>query len=240
MKKAIGAIFGFIKFVLWLFIIALLAVVLTQRVTNNEKGFLGIRIFTVVTESMVPKYNVGDAILVKEVLPEELRVGDDITYLGKEETFKDKYITHQIIEIEKKEDGKYRIVTKGIANDEKDPEIDETQVFGRVLYKTKIISYFNGVVGNLYSMYFVVVVPMAIMIFFEFRAFRRDDNFDDEDEEDKKKKRKKEKQEDNENKDENENNIEDNEEESKEENKEEKDETRNEKRKRRRHKRRNR
>ncbi len=236
MKKAIGAIFGFIKFILWVFIIALLAVVLTQRVTNNEKGFLGIRIFTVVTESMVPKYNVGDAILVKEVLPEELKVGDDITYLGKEESFKDKYITHQIIEIEKKDDGKYRIVTKGIANEDKDPEIDDTQVFGRVLYKTKIISYFNGVVGNLYSMYFVVVVPMAIMIFFEFRAFRKDDNFDDDDEDDRKEKRKKEKN----SKDENEDEDKDKDEEDIEDNKEEKDETRNERRKRRRHKRRNR
>ena len=236
MKKAIGAIFGFIKFILWVFIIALLAVVLTQRVTNNEKGFLGIRIFTVVTESMVPKYNVGDAILVKEVLPEDLKVGDDITYLGKEESFKDKYITHQIIEIEKKDDGKYRIVTKGIANEDKDPEIDDTQVFGRVLYKTKIISYFNGVVGNLYSMYFVVVVPMAIMIFFEFRAFRKDDNFDDDDEDDRKEKRKKEKND----KDENEDEDKDKDEEDIEDNKEEKDETRNERRKRRRHKRRNR
>ena len=236
MKKAIGAIFGFIKFILWVFIIALLAVVLTQRVTNNEKGFLGIRIFTVVTESMVPKYNVGDAILVKEVLPEDLKVGDDITYLGKEESFKDKYITHQIIEIEKKDDGKYRIVTKGIANEDKDPEIDDTQVFGRVLYKTKIISYFNGVVGNLYSMYFVVVVPMAIMIFFEFRAFRKDDNFDDDDEDDRKEKRKKEKN----SKDENEDEDKDKDEEDIEDNKEEKDETRNERRKRRRHKRRNR
>ena len=236
MKKAIGAIFGFIKFILWVFIIALLAVVLTQRVTNNEKGFLGIRIFTVVTESMVPKYNVGDAILVKEVLPEDLKVGDDITYLGKEESFKDKYITHQIIEIEKKDDGKYRIVTKGIANEDKDPEIDDTQVFGRVLYKTKIISYFNGVVGNLYSMYFVVVVPMAIMIFFEFRAFRKDDNFDDDDEDDRKEKRKKEKND----KDEDEKDIEEEQEEDNEKEIEEKDETRNERRKRRRHKRRNR
>ncbi len=236
MKKAIGVIFGFIKFILWIFIIALLAVVLTQRVSNNEKGFLGIRIFTVVTESMVPKYNVGDAILVREVPPEELKVGDDITYLGKEESFKDKYITHQIIEIEKKEDGKYRIVTKGIANEDKDPEIDDSQVYGRVLYKTKIISYFNGVVGNLYSMYFVVVVPMAIMIFFEFRAFRKDDNYDDDDEDDRKEKRKKEKN----SKDENEDEDKDKDEEDIEDNKEEKDETRNERRKRRRHKRRNR
>ncbi len=221
MKKTLGAIFGVIKFILWIAIIALLAVVLTQRVTNNEKGFLGIRIFTVVTESMVPKYNVGDAIFVKEVAPEELKVGDDITYLGKVDSFKDKFVTHQIIEIEKKDDGKYKIITKGIANDEKDPEIEDSQVYGRVLYKTKIISYFNGVIGNLYSMYFVVVVPLAIMIFFEFRAFRKDDDLDEEDDE---------KIKNDEDKDEeNEENLDIS----------EKNETKKERRKRRRHKRRN-
>ena len=172
--KAIRIIYNIIKFILSIAITALLAIVLTQRVSNNKMSIAGIRIFTVVTESMVPEYLVGDALLVKSVEPEELKVGDDITYQGEKDTFADKIVTHRIISIEKNKDGTYKIVTKGIVNDKEDPEINETQVYGKVLYKIKSISFINGIIGDLYGMYFVIVVPMAIMVFIEVVNYKKD------------------------------------------------------------------
>ena len=172
--KILKTLFGVVRAILTVVLVCLLAIILTQRISNNKMAVAGIRIFTVVTESMVPKYLVGDAILVKAVPIEELQVGDDITYLGAVDTFKDRIVTHQIIEKEKKEDGTYKIVTKGIANDKEDPEINETQVYGKVIYKIKSISYINGIIGNLYGMYFVIIVPMAFIFFFDFIGFRKD------------------------------------------------------------------
>ena len=180
--KVLKRLYSIIRFLLTVVLVALLAIVLTQRISDNKMSIAGIRIFTVVTESMVPEYLVGDAILVKSVEPEELKVGDDITYLGKEDSFADKIVTHRIEKIDKKEDGTYEITTKGIANDEEDPTINETQVYGKVLYKIKTISYINGIIGNLYGMYFVIVVPMAIMIFVEFVSYKKDKDSDAEDE----------------------------------------------------------
>ena len=187
MKKVLKLLYIFIKYIVWILVIGLLAIILTQRISNNTKSVAGFRIFTVVTESMVPVYNVGDTILVEQIDPEKLHVGDDITYIGKEDSFKDRIVTHRIISIEKSdnpENGKYVIQTQGVANDEPDPKINESQIFGKVLYKIKIITKLNGITGNLYSMYFVIIVPMALMIFFEFILQRREDDEEEDETED--------------------------------------------------------
>lgn len=182
MKKVIRGLFSIIKFIVWVVVIALLAIILTQRLTDNKMSIAGFRIFTVVTGSMVPEYNVGDTVLTQYVEPSRLKVGDDITYYGEKETFAEKIVTHRIIDIKQLENGRYEIQTKGIANDKEDPKILDTQVYGKVLYRIKSISYINGVIGNLYGMYFVIIVPIAIMIFFDYMIPRKEDN--DEDEED--------------------------------------------------------
>ena len=189
MKKFFKLLYVLIKFIVWTFVIGLLAIILTQRISNNKKAIAGFRIFTVVTESMVPVYNVGDAILVEQIDAEKLKVGDDVTYIGAVDSFKDRIVTHRIISIEKSdnlEKGKYIIQTQGIANDEPDPKINETQIYGKVLYKIKTISKINGLIGNLYSMYFVIIVPMAFMIFFDFFVYRKEDDEECDEEDDKK------------------------------------------------------
>ncbi len=189
MKKFFKLLYVLIKFVVWIFVIGLLAIILAQRISNNKKAIAGFRIFTVVTESMVPVYNVGDAILVEQIDAEKLKVGDDVTYIGAVDSFKDRIVTHRIISIEKSdnlEKGKYIIQTQGIANDEPDPKINETQIYGKVLYKIKTISKINGLIGNLYSMYFVIIVPMAFMIFFDFFVYRKEDDEECDEEDDKK------------------------------------------------------
>lgn len=182
MKKLIKGLFSIIKFIVWVVVIALLAIILTQRLTNNKMSIAGFRIFTVVTGSMVPEYNVGDTVLTQYVEPSRLNVGDDITYYGEKDTFAEKIVTHRIIDIKPLENGRYEIQTKGIANDKEDPKILDTQVYGKVLYRIKSISYINGIIGNLYGMYFVIIVPIAIMIFFDYMIPRKEDKDEEDDE----------------------------------------------------------
>ena len=174
MLKEIKALWVVIRTILTIILIALLAIVGVQRISNNKMAVAGFRIFTVITESMTPKYKVGDAIFTKTINPSEIKVGDDITYLGTAESFKDKIVTHRVISIEKGEDGLYIFQTKGIVNDEPDPKINETQIYGKVIYKIKTISYLNSVIGNLYGMYFAIFIPFVIIIFIEFIGYRND------------------------------------------------------------------
>ena len=52
---------------------------------------------------MVPKYRVGDVLLVRQIGITEIKDGDDVTYMGKVGNFADKIVTHQVIKIEKTE-----------------------------------------------------------------------------------------------------------------------------------------
>src|SRR5574344_2099536 len=142
----------------------LLAVVLVQRFSNNELSIGGIKIYNIVSESMLPKYQIGDILVAKNVDVSTLNVGDDIVYKGEKQDFAGKIVTHQIIKIEEN-NGEYTITTKGIANELEDPTITGKQVQGKIVYKFIILSAVSKIVNNLFSMYFVIFIPVAIVIF---------------------------------------------------------------------------
>ena len=183
MLKVIKNTWAVIRTILTVILVILLVVVVTQRVSNNKMAVAGFRIFTVVTESMKPEYVVGDAIVTKTIEPSEIKIGDDITYLGLAESFKDKIVTHRVINIEKAEDGTYIFETKGIANPKADPKINESQIFGKVIYKIKSISYINSIIGNLYGMYFAIFIPFGLIMFIEYILYKRDKDEDLDEEE---------------------------------------------------------
>ena len=84
-----------------LFIILTIIFAIVQKTTDNRGSIFGIKIFTVITGSMIPIYDIGDILIVKEVLPEEIKVSDDIVYKGEKETYRNKTITHRVQEITK-------------------------------------------------------------------------------------------------------------------------------------------
>ena len=112
-KKFKNSITGNILKIMWkllwwileLIIIFIAIVIVTQRITNNQKAFLGFRVFSVATGSMEPEYAVGDILIAKEKEPSEIVVGDNIVYLGTVADYKGKIITHSVIEIEQNEEG---------------------------------------------------------------------------------------------------------------------------------------
>ena len=183
--KIIKTIFSLIKTLITLVVIGFVAIVLIQRFSNNNLSVAGYRMFTVVTESMVPEYLVGDVLLVKEKNPDEIIIGDDVTYMGKIGNYANKIVTHRVVNIDKTEKQNIKFITRGIANDVDDPQIEENQIYGTVVAKLKIITWLNGIINNMYGMYFLIIIPLAIIMFSEFRAFKQDDkDYYDEDEED--------------------------------------------------------
>lgn len=182
--KILKSLISIIKFVITIAVIAIVAIILVQRLSNNNISIAGYRIFTVVTESMVPKYLVGDVLLVRQTPPDEIKKEDDVTYMGKVGSYADKIITHQVIDIEKAEDGSLNFYTKGIANDTEDPIVNETQIYGVVQAKLKLITKLNEIINNMYGMYFLIVIPLAVIMFSEFKSFKDDDKYYEDDEED--------------------------------------------------------
>ena len=181
-NKVLKIIGNIIYTIVFIFIALILIIAVLQRTTNNEISLGGYRIFVVATGSMVPKYNVGDVLLSKEIAPENIKVGDDIVYKGKKGSFNDKVITHRVISIEKHDDGGYKIITKGVANEEQDPEIDETQVYGKIIYKIKTLSLLGKIVKNMYVFYFIIFIPLGIIIYQIIKTlFDKEDDEEDND-----------------------------------------------------------
>ena len=183
--KTVKFVISTIKFILTIVIIVFIAVILIQRFSNNNISLAGYRIFTVVTESMVPKYKVGDVILVKEEEKSNIQIGDDVTYMGKIGSYADKIVTHQVIGIEIGNDGLLKFHTKGIANEDEDPLVSEEQIYGVVQAKLQIVTFLNGIINNMYGMYFLIIIPLAIIMFTEFKSFKEEKiDYDEDDDED--------------------------------------------------------
>lgn len=186
-NKFLNFLGNFLYTILVILVVLILLVVALQRFSNNTITLGGFRIFNILTGSMEPEYKVGDILVTKEIEPKEIKVGDDITYLGKEGDFAGKIVTHRVKVVIPGENGEYRFITQGLTNSIADPEITSSQIQGKVIYKTVILSFISKLVNNLYSMYFVIVVPMAIIIFVNVRRIyldivNKDEEDDDENE----------------------------------------------------------
>ena len=162
-NKILRGIGKTIYVLLYIIVLLVLLVVVIQRFSGNNATIGGFRIFNVATGSMIPVYNVGDILVSKEISPEEIQVGDDIVYKGEKNEFNGKVVTHRVIS-KREENGKYYFVTQGVANELADPEISEEQVYGKIIYKTIILSFVSKIINNIYTFYFLIFVPIAIII----------------------------------------------------------------------------
>lgn len=155
--------YGLFKTILLCLLALFALLVCMQRVSNNTVSLFGYRLFSVVTRSMEPKYNVGDVLLTEEVDVDTLVVGDDISYLGDKGTYKDKVITHRIIKIEE-ENGERVFYTKGIATKKVDPAIKDEQIYGKVLGPVPVLTTLYSFISTKHGFYIAIFVPLVLLI----------------------------------------------------------------------------
>lgn len=161
-NKKIQILFKTIKIIITILVLIIISIILVQRISKNKVTLGGFGFYTIISESMLPKYKIGDMIISKQVPASTIKVGDDVVYKGKEGDFKDKIVTHQVVEIKEN-----TFVTKGINNLIEDPEITSDQIYGIVLFKPVFLSFLSRIVSNTYGFYFIIFVPLTIMIFLE-------------------------------------------------------------------------
>jgi len=151
------------KVIIFIVMIGFILSVCLQRFSNNKLSIFNYRMFTVISGSMEPKYKIGDVLLAKEIAPEKIKVGDTISYLGNVNSFKDKVVTHQVVGIDKI-DGKYYFHTKGLANLVEDPLVSADQLYGKVIYKSVIISLIYKIVSTNVGFYLFIIIPILYII----------------------------------------------------------------------------
>ena len=173
MIKLISKILKVASYCLFALIICISLFVLTMRFLGESPNIFGYSFYYVLTESMVPEIMPGEIILGKVADPEELQVGDIITYMGETGTFKDKIITHKIIEI----DGE-AITTQGVANDIPDPPINPSQVLSRYVATVPFAGKLFSIINSKFGFIFLIATPLGLLIVNEIsiivKAFKED------------------------------------------------------------------
>lgn len=164
-RKTFKILWDIIVKLVTLLIVFISLIIIVQKVTNNKESFFGYRIFRVQTGSMIPKYQIGDVILVKKQDVDKIKVGDDVTYLGESSSVKGILITHRVIDIQEV-DGKKEFHTQGIANNLEDPVVYGNQINGVVQFKMPILTLLCKLLNNKYIFYFGAVLPLTLYIFF--------------------------------------------------------------------------
>ena len=170
-KKIFKIIKKILTVLVVIFVLLFLLVVCLQKFSDNKISFLNFRLFTVVSGSMVPRYNIGDVLVAKEVDPSKIKIGDDISYLGETGTFKGKIVTHEVVDIEQDEEGNYVFHTKGLANIVEDPIVYEHQLYGVIIHKMIILSFIYKIVATPIGLFALVIIPVLYIIGSEMLSF---------------------------------------------------------------------
>ena len=145
----------------------LLAVVLSEPKGALPKMFMGYSVFVVLTSSMQGEISEGSLILVKQTDPQELKTGDNITFI-KNET---KTVTHKITDIYEnyENSGSRGFQTKGV-NNATNPKPDKdivlaSKVAGKVIFVLPGAgAAINNLKGNI-TVLFIIFGACVLMSF---------------------------------------------------------------------------
>lgn len=163
-NKILNIIINIIRALIIIILVGFIIVVFLQRVSNNKISFFKYRMFTVISGSMEPKYKIGDILISKEVEASTIKVGDTISYLGAQGSFKEKVITHEVIGIEHDANGRYLFRARGLANLVEDPAVHEEQLYGVVIYKSILLSAIYRIIGTNAGFLIFIVIPLLFIM----------------------------------------------------------------------------
>ena len=147
------------------------AYVVDQKIgeSKGEKRSPLFGAYVIISESMVPKINVNDAVVTMRVGEKQIHVNDIITFLSKDIETRGTPITHRVVGIvyEDKDNKKvlgYR--TKGDNNNTQDfALIKPDEVLGKVYIRIPKVGYLQSFISKPIGWVVCIVIPCLILIF---------------------------------------------------------------------------
>lgn len=160
-----------------LFYLVIIGIIAGAFLVKSSSGgrptmIAGFSAFRVLSSSMEDAYPKGSLIITKSVEPNELNVGDDITFMVSETSS----ITHRIISITQNYagTGKPGFETQGVMNEKPDKDmVAASNVVGKVVFCSKFLGDLAIFVkDNWPIMIFAVAVLIALITFLKWNARR--------------------------------------------------------------------
>ena len=120
--------------------------VIKNKVQGTTPNLAGNKIYVILSGSMSPVFDTGSIVDVKDIKPEQIVVGDIITF--KDPKNSNTLITHRVVEITK-ENTDLKFATKGDANNAKDVDLVPAQnIIGKVKFSVPYVGYVLQFIKN--------------------------------------------------------------------------------------------
>lgn len=120
---------------------------------------VGLRPMCVLSGSMEPTYHTGSLIYVKPCAPEDVQVGDAITFVLNEDL---DVVTHRVISIDAENEHFY---TQGDANDAPDgAPVYFKNLIGRPVFTIPYLGYVSHWVSNPPGMYLAIAIAIVLIV----------------------------------------------------------------------------
>lgn len=119
---------------------------------------IGLQVYTVVSGSMEPTYYAGDLLYVKKIQPEELKVGEAVTFVLNEDLV---VATHRVTEIDWESQ---RFYTKGDNNQIADTNpVHFKNLLGKPVFRIPRLGYLSKWVQSPPGLYIAIAVGVALL-----------------------------------------------------------------------------
>ncbi len=124
-------------------------------------------LYTIISPSMEPNLRVYDIIVDQRVdSPNDIQIGDIITFISTSSISSNKTITHRVIDIIIDENGNYEYKTKGDNNISPDlANAEYKNIIGKVLFKIPQLGRIQFFLANQGGWLVAIVIPALIIIF---------------------------------------------------------------------------
>ena len=190
-KKILKIVLKILYQILIVLCVILTIIIILQKISNSNRTILGYRIFRVITGSMEPEYDVGTVVICKEVPVNDIKVGDDIVYIGTYGDYNGKIIMHEVVGIDKDENNNnINFHAKGLHSASvEDPQIKPNQIFGVVKHQSGILTKLYELATSIYSA-FIIITILVLNVFISFKVDGKnkiqklEEHYDEIDEED--------------------------------------------------------
>lgn len=166
-QKPIKFIIGILSYALfiWLLLVGLTLLLylgdIKLRASRGDYSPAKFNAYVVLTGSMLPDIVPGDVVVTKGYEPEELEVGDIITFLSSDSRFYGETITHRIVEIfVDPTTGEYSYRTKGDNNNTEDMALAYNKdILGKVILKIPKIGYVQDFLISKSGWIIAILIP---------------------------------------------------------------------------------
>lgn len=162
MKKSIKVFYNMLFYGFLTIIITFLILGFLAKKSDSGISIGGYRVYDILTGSMNPTIKPGNLVVVKEVLPNEVKKNDIITFRS---DITNNITTHRAIDIVNS-GGKIEFITKGDANNTQDPiPLDGKLLVGKVIFQ---VPYLGAFLSSLQKNKLIFIGLIVVIILIDF------------------------------------------------------------------------